>query len=141
MTWLYWAIITAVFYGLFDFFVKKTAGKLEDGLAAFMINLVSTLVLIVYLVISKYRGVKLFGSNEGFFYSIVAGILIGLASITFIKVFSAGSNLSIGVSIVRIGMVVIGVTLGFLILHEKIELRQLIGMVTALVGLGLILLK
>lgn len=27
MTWLNWAIITAVFYGLFDFFVKALAGQ------------------------------------------------------------------------------------------------------------------
>lgn len=141
MSWLNWAVITAIFYGLFDFFVKKTAGKVEDGLAAFIFNVVSAIVLAVYLIIGKYRGIKLFASTEGLTYAVVGGILIGLASMTYIKVFSAGSNLSVGISIVRIGMVVLGVVLGILILGEKLPLKQLIGIITALLGLGLILLK
>ena len=135
MSWFTWAIITAVFYGIFDFFVKKTAGKVEDGLAAFIINTVSAIVLVFYLLISKYKGVKFFASTEGIMYATLGGIIIGLASITFIKVFSAGSLLSIGVSIVRVGMVLIAVTLGFIILQEKLQVKQLIGILTALIGL------
>lgn len=95
MSWISWALLTAVFYGLFDFFVKKTAGKVEDG----------------------------------------------LASITFIKVFSAGSNLSIGVMIVRVGMILLAVLLGVFVLQEKLILKQIIGIFIALFGLFLVLAK
>jgi uncharacterized membrane protein len=141
MSWLYWAIITAVFYGLFDFFVKKTAGKVEDGLAAFIFNTVSAIVLVVYLAIGKYRGIKIFASTEGLIYNVIGGIFIALASITFIKVFSSGSNLSIGVAIVRIGMVILATLLGLFLLQEKLMFKQIIGIIIALFGLFLVLVK
>ncbi len=141
MSWIYWAVITAIFYGLFDFFVKKTAGKVEDGLAAFLFNIISAIVLVIYLLIGKYRGLKLFASTEGLIYALMGGIFIGLASITFIKVFSAGSNLSIGVAIVRIGMVVLATLLGLFVLQEKLMFRQIIGILLALFGLFLVLVK
>lgn len=141
MSWVYWAVVTALFYGIFDFFVKKTAGKVEDGLAAFLLNIISAVVLTIYLIIGKYRGLKLFASTEGLFYALMGGIFIGLASITFIKVFSAGSNLSIGVAIVRIGMVILATLFGLFLLQEKIMVKQIIGILIALFGLFLILVK
>lgn len=141
MSWLYWALLTAVFYGLFDFFVKKTAGKVEDGLASLIFNAVSIVVVIIYLAFAKYKGLKIFATNEGLIYALVGGVLIGLASITFIKVFSAGSNLSIGVMIVRVGMILLAVLLGVFVLQEKLVLKQIIGISIALFGLFLVLAK
>lgn len=141
MTWLTWALITVLFYGLFDFFVKKTSGKVEDGLAAFILNGVSTLVLIIYLIFAKSKGTKFFFSSEGIIYALIGGVMIGLASITFIKMFSTGSNLSIGVAIVRVGMVLMGLLLGMLILKEGLALKQIIGIIIAIFGLALVLLK
>jgi uncharacterized membrane protein len=141
MNWASWAVITAVFYSLFDFFVKKTAGRVEDGLASFIFNVVSAVVLAFYLLVGKYQGLKVFTTSEGLLYNILGGILIGLASITFIKVFSTGSNLSIGVAIVRIGTVVLAVLLGIIIFHEKLDGRQIFGLLLALIGIGLLLVK
>lgn len=141
MTWSLWAVITAILYGLFDFFVKKTAGKVDDSTAALIFNVVATIVLVVYVLIDRLSGSKTYITNEGLTYNIIGGLLIGLASITFIKVFSTGSNLSVGVAIVRVGMVVLAAFLGLFILKDKLDLRQLLGLATAVVGLALLLIK
>lgn len=98
-------------------------------------------MLVVYLIWAKSKGVKFFFSNEGLIYATIGGIMIGLASITFIKMFSTGSNLSIGVAVVRVGMVILAVLLGIFLLQEKLEVRQILGIVLSLFGLGLILFK
>lgn len=67
--------------------------------------------------------------------------MIGLASITFIKMFSTGSNLSTGVAVVRVGMVMVGLLLGIIILRENLALKQLLGIIIAIVGLALVLVK
>jgi transporter family protein len=141
MSWVYWAIITAVLYGLFDFFVKKTAGKVEDGLAAFIYNVVSIIIVAAYLLFAKYKGLKFFATSEGLTYNIIGGIIIGLASLTYIKVFSSGANLTTGVAIVRIGMVILATLLGLFLLQEKLILKQIIGIFIALFGLFLVLVK
>ncbi len=139
MTWLSYALITAVTYALFDFFVKRTAGKIDDGLAALIMNFLSFVVLVVYVFIQKLRGVELFSTTGGVSNAITAGVLVGLASITFIKMFSTGSNLSTGVAVVRVGMVILGVLFGVLLLQEKLVSSQYIGLALAILGLGLVM--
>jgi uncharacterized membrane protein len=111
MQWLMFAVITVVCYALFDFCVKLTAGKLDDGLAGLIFNTVAMGVMLVYVLIEHWRGTDQFVTRNGLITAIGGGVFVGLASITFIKLFSVGANLSVGVTIVRVGMVVLGVTL------------------------------
>ncbi|GAI86232.1 unnamed protein product, partial [marine sediment metagenome] len=74
-------------------------------------------------------------------YSVLAGVSIGLASLFFIKMFASGANLSIGVPLVRIGIVLLASVLGILILKEGFSFRYLIGFALSLIGLYLLITK
>jgi uncharacterized membrane protein len=136
-----YAIVSTVFYGVFDVFVKLAAGKIESGVTSLVINATATLVLFVYVLVCKYKGVEQNISKEGFWFAMIAGVVICFASVTFNKMFTAGINLSMGVTIVRVGMVILGVTLGILVFRDKLAMHQALGIVFSLVGLGLLLLK
>lgn len=78
---------------------------------------------------------------NGLLFSILAGIMVGLASIFFTKLFAIGTNLSIGVPIVRIGMVVFASILGVLLLKEGINVKYVVGVLLSLTGLFLVITK
>jgi uncharacterized membrane protein len=142
MEWLIFAVVTAVCYGFFDFFVKKAAGNIDDGLGAMVINLFAFLVMLIYVIYEKVvRHSELTFNREGMLWSIAAGLIVGLLSITFIKMFAAGTNLSLGIVVVRVGAVLVGVALAIFILHEKLTAAQVLGFVMAIAGLGLVLIK
>lgn len=139
MNWLTFALTTIVFYSLFDFFVKLTAGKIHDGLGVFLMNFVSTIVLLAYLVISKMRGEDIFLTKPGgVFYSIIAGVSISLAGIFFLKMFATGTNLSVGVPLVRIGIVLMASLLGVFVLKEGVNLKYIFGFLLSCLGLYLL---
>lgn len=139
MNWLSTALLTIVFYSLFDLFVKLTAGKINDNFAAAIMNIVSFVVAMGWFLIRMQFGEQANVTKLGLTYSIIAGIFIGIASIFFIRMFSLGVNLSIGVPLVRVGMIVLGSLFGVFLLKEGVNFRYLIGFGLSILGLYLIM--
>ena len=133
---MHYAVLTALFYGIFDIFVKLTAGKIHDGLGGFVINLVATVVLALFLLYSSINGEKInYFKTEGVVYAAIAGILVGFASIFFIKMFATGANLSIGAPVVRVGMILVSVLFGVIFLKEGYNPKFLLGFLLSASGL------
>ena len=139
MNWLSTALLTIVFYSFFDLFVKLASGKINDNLGAAIMNIVSFVVAIGWFLIRMQLGEQSNVTKLGLIYSIIAGIFVGLASIFFIRMFALGTNLSIGVPLVRVGMVVMGAILGILLLKEGVNLKFGIGFILSLLGLYLVM--
>ena len=136
MNWLTLALATILFYSVFDLFVKLSSNKIHDGLGAFLINLISAFVVLIYLIFANFRGEKIFMIKPGgLLFSTLAGIMISLASIFFLKMFATGTNLSVGVPLVRIGIVLIATILGLVVLKEGFNVRFLVGFFLAIFGL------
>src|SRR3989344_7118651 len=138
MNWLTTAFFTIIFYSTFDLFVKLASGKINDNLGAAIMNITSFMVAIVWFLIRAQFGGETAGvTRPGLTYSILAGVFVGLASIFFIRMFALGVNLSVGVPLVRVGMVVVGSLLGILILKEGFNARYLLGFLLSASGLYL----
>jgi len=139
MNWLSTALLTIVFYSLFDLFVKLTAGKINDNLAAAIMNIVSFVVAMGWFLIRMQFGEQANVTKLGLTYSIIAGVFVGLASIFFIRMFALGTNLSIGVPLVRVGMVIMSAVLGIFLLKEGVNLKFGVGFILSLLGLYLVM--
>ena len=139
MNWLTTALITIVFYSVFDLFVKLASGKINDNLGAAVMNIVAFVVSFGWFLIRSRLGDPANVTKMGLIYSIVAGAMVGLASLFFIKMFSLGVNLSIGVPLVRVGMIVLGSVLGVLILKEGLTVRYVVGFLLSILGLYLVM--
>lgn len=140
MTWLTFALVTIVFYSLMDFFIKLSSDKIHAGLGGFIINFVSTIVLLVFISYSKFQGEKVLETKPGgVLYSTLAGVAIGFATIFFLKMFATGTNLSLGVPLVRLGIVILASLLGIILLKEGFNLKYLIGLLLSLAGLYILI--
>jgi uncharacterized membrane protein len=142
MNWILFASLTIVFYSLFDFFLKMSSDKIHAYWGGFIVNLVATIVMLVFVFYAKFHGEKIFEVKpNGVLFSIFAGISVGLVTVFFFKMFATGVNLSIGAPLVRVGMVVLASILGIVLLKEGINLRYVVGIFVSLLGLYLILTK
>lgn len=139
MNWLTYAITTAVLYGIFDFLIKLSAGKIDDTLISIATSGIALIIASSYALFQKVSGAEFHVTRQGLIYAIVAGVVTGGFALTFPKVFSSGANIVMGVSIVRIGMIIVSLVLGFILLKQEIKFTQGIGLVMAVVGLGLLL--
>ena len=140
MNWLTTAFFTIIFYSTFDLFVKLASGKINDNLGAAIMNITSFVVAITWFLFrAQFGGETANVTRLGLTYSILAGVFVGLASVFFIRMFALGVNLSIGVPLVRVGMIVLGSLLGILILKEGFNARYLLGFSLSALGLYLVM--
>lgn len=142
MNWLSFAVITAILYAFFDFFLKQSSSKIDDRIAGLIVNSFAALVLIIYVFYEKSRGETFSEAKpEGYLFSIIAGVIVGIATITIFKMFTSGGELSTGIVIVRAGSVLLAFILGLFILGESVSIKNILGLVMVLVGLVVMLVK
>ncbi|KKU88174.1 MAG: hypothetical protein UY16_C0012G0015 [Candidatus Gottesmanbacteria bacterium GW2011_GWA2_47_9] len=139
--WIVYALLTVLSYAFMDFFVKKAAGRIDDALGAALINIFSVLPPMIWFISSRLTNKDVIAAKEGYLFAALAGVAIGFGSIFFIKMFATGTNLSIGVPLVRIGIVLLAVAIGALVLKESLSVKQLFGLALSVVGLYLVIAK
>jgi len=139
--WLVYAFLTTIFYVGLDYFIKKTAGKIDDFLAAVIINVFAVLPALFVYIWLRITNKEILFSQEGLLYSVLAGVSIGIGTITFIKLFATGANLSIASPFVRIGIIIGTTLLGVFVLKESFTIRQVAGILLSISGLLLLIFK
>jgi uncharacterized membrane protein len=70
-------------------------------------------------------------------YLVVAGVALGVATITFMNAFNRGGNLSIVVPVVYTGVIGICMLTSVLFFRETMDWRQIMGACLAVVGIFL----
>lgn len=138
LNWISLAVMTAVFYGVYNFFIKVSSGHINQIVGAVILQIVAALLGGVILLIMKMTNSPLEISPKGVWFAILAGIFVGLAEITSFFVFSKGVYASIGIPIVIGGSVLVGAVLGLIFLKETINPANILG-ILFIVG-GIILL-
>jgi len=139
MGWLVYAFFSAFFNSLMDFFTKLSSGKIHDGLGSFLICLFAGISSLLFIIYSKATGQPIEITKDGFIYSALAGLTVGIATVFAFKMFGSGVNLSVAVPILRIGIILLASTMGVLILKEKISFKLVMGFVLAIAGLYLVI--
>ncbi len=139
MNWIYFALGSIISFALADTLSKLVSSKMNIFVSTFIINLVSGLALLVFIIPMLLKDKSVFNmSKEGLFLSLGAGIAVASATLFFMKLFSTGTNLSIASPSVRIGTLLLVSLIGVIFLKEGISLKYIAGIILSLVGLYLL---
>lgn len=138
MHWLIPLLLAALFLGLYNFFIKLSAGHIHEIAGAVILQVVAFLVGGAALVWLKLTGAPLEMSSRGILYAVLAGVAVGLAEITAFYGFSKGISASVGIPIMVGGTVLVGVVLGLLVLREQLSPLQGLGVLLLLAGIVLV---
>lgn len=138
MHWLIPLLLAALFLGLYNFFIKLSAGHIHEIAGAVILQVVAFLVGGAALVWLKLKAVPLEISSRGIAFAVLAGLSVGLAEITAFYAFSRGISASVGIPVMVGGTVLVGVVLGLLVLREQLTLLQGLGVVLLLAGIVLV---
>jgi bacterial/archaeal transporter family protein len=138
MNWILLAILTAFFYGVYNFFIKVSSNHINQVVGAVVLQAVATLIGGLALLFLKMTNTPISISSKGLYYAILAGVFVGLAEITSFFVFSKGTAASIGIPIIIGGSVIVGALLGWFLLKENFNPIHLLAI--ALISVGIVLL-
>jgi transporter family protein len=109
-----------------------------DGLGGFVVEATAALTILVYLASLYFSGrwQQKF-SSEGFWFSVLTGICVGVGTIVFFLLFQKGGPLSSVPVILAGGAAIMAIT-GIAFFHEPASLQRLLGVILAIAGLFLL---
>lgn len=139
MHWIFPAIMTAVFFGAYNVFIKLASGHINQIVGAVILQVVAALLGGLILLILKTTHQPLEISPKGIQMAILAGVFVGLAEIASFYVFSKGVSASVGIPIIIGGSVLVGAILGLTFLKESLGPLQYFAI--ALIVTGVVLLS
>lgn len=139
--WLIYALFTIASYAGLDFFIKRMAGKINDFLGIMILSTVSILPALVVLLLFNFPVKKLSITSNGLLFAAAGGICLGIGTLSFLKLFDSGINLSLASPMVRIGILIATTSLGMLVLRETVAPREWLGLLFAFIGLLLLVFK
>lgn len=141
MNWIFIAILSAFFYGSYNFFIKLSSNHINQIVGAVILQIVAAIigsVILIYLWLSK---APLSITQKGVGFAVAAGAAVGLAEITTFILFSKGISASVGIPIIIGGSVLVGVVLGLIFAKESLGLIHIIGLVLILAGIVIMTYK
>jgi len=140
MNWLLLAIITAIFYGMYNFFIKISSGHINQVVGAVILQLVAAILGAITLFVLKLTGTEFNVSSKGVWFAILAGAMVGVAEILSFFVFSKGAPVSVGTAIIIGGSVVVAGIIG-LFMKEDLGIINFLGILAIVVGIILFAAK
>ncbi len=138
MHWLLLLVLTALMLGLYNFFIKLSAGHIHEIIGAVILQVVAFLLGGAALLWLKFQGNHLETSSRGILFSVLAGLSVGLAEIMAFYAFGKGVSASVGIPVMVGGTVLVGVLLGVIVLKEPLNAIKVLG--TLLIITGIVLL-
>ncbi len=138
MHWILLAILTAVFFGAYNIFIKLSSGHINQIVGAVILQVVAAVLGGIILLVLKFTDSSMQVSQKGIWFAIFAGVFVGLAEITSFYVFSKGVPASAGIPVIIGGSVVVGAVLGILFLKEALNWTQWLGVIMVVSGIILI---
>ncbi len=121
MHWLLLAVISAIFFGAYNVFIKISSGHINQVVGALILQVVAAFVGGGIFIIFKMMNAPLEVSQKGIWFAVFAGLAIGLAEVASFFLFSKGVPVSVGMPIIVGGSMVFGTILGVFFLKETLS--------------------
>jgi len=138
MSWVWAALLTALCYGLYNVFIKLSAGRIHVIAGALILQAAAMLLGAGAIIFLRFTKTPLPFSAKGIGFAVLAGVFVGLAEILSFFVFSRGVPASAGIPVIVGGTVVAGAALGFAFLGESLSPRDILAV--AMIAAGIVLL-
>jgi bacterial/archaeal transporter family protein len=138
--WLPYALACSVCLATADFFVKLASSKISTSMGMFIYGATTFAVGFAWVGYMKITGQPLLITRTGLLYSLAVGIAFSAVTL-LLYLALAQVSVSLGSPTIRLLGIVFASLLGILILHEPFTWRYALGVLLAIVGVALIILR
>jgi transporter family protein len=131
--WFLYSLITLLFWGFSSFFTKLATTHLKAS-NAYIYQIIGVLIVgIVMAFLVKFQPV---GKPVGILFALAAGAVVTFGNFFFVSAMGSGRTAIVVMTTALYPLITL--TLGYLILHETISLKQILGIALALVAIYLL---
>ena len=141
MSWVPYALGTAVALAVADLCVKLAAGKLSNSVALLLYGSCTFLAGAGWVLWERMQGVPQYAQMEGVLPALGVGIAFSCVTIGLYATFGAGAPISVSVPLTRVIGVLLASLAGLTLLREPFTLRYALGMLMAGGGIYLVVTR
>lgn len=138
MNWILLAVLSAIFLGAYNFFLKVSSGHIDQIVGALILQVAAAVVGCVIFVILYFTHGPLAITQKGVMFAIIAGVMVGLSEITSFFLFAKGIPASVGIPIIVGGSILVGAVLGIIFFKESLTLLHYVAMSLIITGVVLL---
>jgi transporter family protein len=139
MSWLPYAIATALALAMADFLVKIAAGKLSNSVAMLLYGICTFVIGLSWVLWQRAHGTPQYAQPAGILAALGVGIVFSLVTLGLYATFGAGAPISLASPAIRLGGLVLVSLVGLTFFREPLTWRYVIGMLLACGGIYLII--
>lgn len=133
--WIFPAIVCAFAYALYNVFIKKASDTMNPLLGGVILQIVAMLLGTALLTILLLSGeITLQYDKKGVFWACLAGLSVGTAEMLSFYVSSLGVPVSVSTATVVGGSVVLGSSIGWIVLGDALTFGSGFGVLFVLLG-------
>ena len=141
MDWVVFGFASALLMAGGDLFLKIASGKVSNSVGVLLYGTCTFLTGLIWTLVQKAQGQPLFARPVGLVAGLATGVSFGLATVALYGAFSRGAPVSVGSPFIRLGGLLFASLFGFLLLHEPLTWRWVLGLALAISGVYLIITR
>ncbi len=138
MNWLFLALVSALFYGGYNSFLKISSGHIHQVLGAVVLQLTALFVGTAVLLFLRSSGHPFELNKTGVIFAALGGMCVASGEIVAFHVFSRDVPTAIGVPVIVGGTVAAATLFGLVFLRESLSIGQSIGILFVVAGIVLL---
>ena len=133
------AATRGIFFGIYNFLIGKTGGKISPVIGTLLLYIVAAAVTLGIMVITRQPGEKVLITKGGLLIVIVAGISSAIAEYLYFTTYSKASVVRSIFPFIAVISFSLAISLGLVINHEQLTIYKLIGIVLGATSIALLL--
>lgn len=132
--WFVAALVTALFFGFYNVFVRLAAGRIPDATGSAVLEGSAFVGLLLYLVI--FRPVPAVApTTAGWLYAVAGGVCVTVGTVFYFYVFRHQSELTVVGPVVWLGTFAVMALVGLLVFREPLTVKKSAGLIMAILGI------
>jgi len=132
--WFVAALVTALFFGLYNVFVRLAAGKLPDAAGSAILEGSAFVGLLLYILIFRPAPVVA-TTAAGWLYAVAGGICVTVGTVFYFYVFRHQSELTVVGPVVWLGTFAVMAVIGLMVFREPLTVKKSAGLILAILGI------
>jgi uncharacterized membrane protein len=141
MSWIFYALGTALALGLADLSVKLASGRISNSLGLLIYGSCTFLAGLGWVLWQRWHGVQQYAQPAGLLAAVGVGVAFSLVTLGLYITFGAGAPISLASPLIRLSGVLVASLVGIAWLREPLSARYLLGFVLVSLGVYLIITR
>jgi uncharacterized membrane protein len=138
MNWVVLGIASGFFFAIYNVFLKISSNDLHALVGSISLSVASAIVTLGLVFVFKASGQEINITAKGVKLACLAGVFSAFGSLLYFTMYQKKAPISVGLPLLSMSTILFSGIIGLMFLGEKLSLLKIIGLILAVVSIGIL---